>query len=81
MELDIVELTWGRTFKVWWLVFWRTTVLGSIIVFFWDVLLPPNSGFIVIMPILFIVIRMLLKKRFSDFRIVLVKTNNESRDK
>lgn len=31
MELDVLKVTWRRTFKVWWRLVWRFYVFGALI--------------------------------------------------
>lgn len=98
-EIEVVELTWGRTFKIWWCYFCRAVVFGLIATFVWGLAiglfgfgarmgypLPTYisfagySSWVVILPTLFIVMRTVLKKKFSDFRIVLVKKDDKPKD-
>ena len=84
-----LEVTWGRVLRVWWLIFWRSTlgatVFGAIIGFVFGFVVAftglPRGLITTVSPILgaiiaifwaMLVVRMALRKTYSDFQIMLV---------
>lgn len=89
-----VELTWGRTVKIWWSLVWRYLLLallfGSLFGFIAGVVRlfdrfdkATSASLFVIMATLmsltvslWVVNKVLQKKKFGDFRIVLMSDNS-----
>lgn len=75
-----VELSWERAIKVWWSLAWRGVLFGGIAGFvagfIFGVLGLPNrsdvAGLVVGIPISVWVVKIVLAKSFSDFRLALV---------
>jgi len=75
-----VELNWERSLKVWWSLVWRGVLFGFIAGFIAGFIVGflgfPNlgglAGLVVGIPIGMWVVKLVLAKSFSDFRIALV---------
>ena len=92
-EVEFVQVTWLRAFKVWWSLLWRGLLscflggglVGFILGFFMGLAkVNPEtiksactiSGYIVSIPIGIAVTSLVLKNRYSDFKIVLINNKN-----
>lgn len=84
-----VEVTWGRTLKVWWSLVWRMLVFSMVAGFVAGAIiggigagmganaqslssLGSIAGMVVSLPVGMWVVRSILRKSWSDFRIVLL---------
>ena len=83
-----LELTWNRTMRMWWLVFWRSLVGAGILGFvggFVAGVVLAVGGYPQYIPLVSIilgyfgaliwstfVLRMMLRKKYGDFRLVLI---------
>jgi hypothetical protein len=88
MNGEYLEVTWGRTFSIWWSFIWRASLAaalaGAVVGFIAGVLLAlagsPHAagsvgavlGFLVSVPASVFVLRGVLRKRFAEFAIRLV---------
>lgn len=86
--MEIVEVTWGRAFKVWWSIAWRSMLFGLLASIgfglLWGVLaqlLGLGSGgmlfgsllgFVLGVLIAIWAVRAVLYKRYSDFSVVCI---------
>ena len=87
--MNEVELTWGRTIKVWWSLMWRGWLFAFIAAFIvgiivaivraiigfdqgTGVLVSTLGGFLIGLLIGMWVVKIILNKKYSDFRIALV---------
>lgn len=99
MELDVLEITKGRVFKVWWRLVWRFYLFGALVIFLLEglsfgsaillgddvsevtiVVFKGLQGLITGAALILVSIAVLqhvLKKKFSDFEIVLVARDNQ----
>ena len=79
-----VELNWERAIKVWWSLAWRGVLFGFIAGFIAGFIVGalgfPNlgtlAGLVVGIPIGMWVVKLVLAKSFSDFRLALVSLEN-----
>ncbi len=85
MEEEL-ELTWARFGKLAWLFCWRFVVLGAVGGILATYLLslfgnpgPPGIAAIVWIPIVLLCLRMMLRKRYQDFRVALISTSTPTR--
>ena len=88
-----LELTWGRTLKMWWVILWRGVLLtvpagfaaGATIGALLMILKLPITqnpaemrlaggiaGYLASLPIFLVVFRMAIRKRYKDFKVVLL---------
>jgi ABC-type antimicrobial peptide transport system permease subunit len=76
-----VELTWGRAIKVWWSLAWRGLLFGGLAGFVAGMIVgvlggePIHgslAGFVMGIPIGMWVVKIILAKSFSDFRLALI---------
>jgi hypothetical protein len=93
--MDEPVLTWNRSMRVWWLIIWRTMIGGVVfaaavgfVAGFINALVgkPLNAailggilGYLVSLVWSAFVVRMALKKRYRDFRFVLVPNPDPAR--
>ena len=78
--MNEVELNWARAIKVWWSLAWRGILFGSIAGFIAGFIvgylgfgnLGALAGLVVGIPIGMWVVKLVLAKSFSDFRLALV---------
>ena len=79
-----VELNWERAIKVWWSLFWRGVLFGGIAGFIAGFIVgflgAPNlgglAGLVVGIPIGMWVVKIILAKSYSDFRLTLVSLDD-----
>jgi ABC-type nitrate/sulfonate/bicarbonate transport system permease component len=88
-EIEFVQITWMRAFKVWWSLLWRGLLFGFLggglvgfILGFFMGLVKANpetiksvctiAGYIVTIPIGIAVTKLVLRNRYSDFKIALI---------
>ena len=79
-----VELSWERAIKVWWSLVWRSLLFGGlaggVAGFIVGILGFPHlgglAGLVVGIPVGMWVVKLVLAKSFSDFRLALVALEN-----
>lgn len=89
-EVEFVQVTWMRAFKVWWSLLWRGMLfgflagagVGFILGFILGLVRVEQgvikdvctvAGYIVSIPVGIAVTKFVLNRRYSDFRIALVR--------
>ncbi|WP_286695522.1 hypothetical protein [Spongiibacter sp. UBA1325] len=90
--MNSVDVTWSRTFKVWWSYIWRcilfSMILGFILGFLGGVVVALIGrqelgamvggilGYLGSIPVSIIMLKKILVKKYSDFSVALVANEN-----
>ncbi|UCF81808.1 MAG: hypothetical protein JSV08_01320 [Acidobacteriota bacterium] len=86
-----LEVTWGRTVRVWWAYLWRSMLITFIIGFVMGLLQAQGAfnsdlpiqlvGIIISLAFSLVVMKMILGKDFREFRLVLIRKDDKSPNK